>query len=133
MNALPKLITDWIAAKDAERAANQMRIDIEKQMTQLLPIDGAEGSARAEANGYAVRVSYKVSRSVDTAALQEMWDRLDERAKKAFAWKAEVRTTELRALQDMLPEVYKTVATAIETKPAKPSVTVEPVKQREAA
>lgn len=132
MTQLPSLIADWLTAKEAERAANVRRIEIERQMAALLPITTTEGSARAEANGYAVRVTYKVARSVDTVALRDMWQSLDPRAQSAFAWKAEVKARELRALQEMAPEIYRTLAGVIETKPAKPSVSVEAI-EREAA
>lgn len=132
MNQLPSLIAEWLTAKEAERAANARRVEAERQMALLLPIEGVEGSARAEADGYAVRVAYKVTRSVDTFALQARWGDLDSRAQKAFGWKAEIKTKEFRALQEMAPDVFATIAPLVETKPAKPSVTVEAV-EREAA
>ncbi len=129
MNQLSSLIADWLTAKEAERAANLRRVEIERQMTQLLPIEGAEGSVRAEAAGYAVRVSYKVTRSVDSEALTSLWQGLDARAKRAFSWKATVKAKELHALQDMAPDIYRTIAGVIETSPAKPSVSIDAIER----
>lgn len=132
MNDLKTLTHAWLEAKETEAKANAVRLGIESQITALLPAAGAEDATKAEVDGYRVKVQYKVTRSVDSDKLQAMWPLLTEKTQAAFSWKASVKTAELRKVQEFLPQDYATVAAAIETKPAKPAVTIEAV-EKEAA
>jgi hypothetical protein len=116
---LTELIAALRAAKSAETAAKNERLRledlIEKQFTKP---DGGEGSHTDEE----VKITWKINRTVDTAAVQAGWDNLTSRAQKAFRWKAEVDLTQLRALKDLDSEAYTQAAEFITSKPAKPSI-----------
>lgn len=121
-------------AKDAERLANRARLDAEEKLLALIGDLPTEGTTRRDAGDYQVTVTSSVNRKVDQAKLQTIASQIPEAfAARLFRWKAEVNTGELRFIQNNEPELYAVVATAIEAKPAKPSVKVEQVKQREAA
>lgn len=128
MNAftpLAVLAASWAEAKAAEQAATARRIEIEQHIVGMLPSQSTEGSVRQDVGDWRIGVTYKLTRTVDTDKLQAMWDDLGDKARAAFRWKAEVRIKEMRGLQEYVPAEYALIAEAIETKPAKPSVSVE--------
>ncbi len=127
MNApitLTSLAAAWRAAKADEDAAKQRRIDIEAEIVDSFPIE-IEGTDSRDAGPYKVTVVHKMNRSVNTDALQQLWPRLNDKAQACFSWKATVKVGELRKVQEFLPDSYVLLATVIEAKPAKPSVSVE--------
>lgn len=128
---IESLTLAWLKAKENEAAANAERLQIEQQIVAMLPGE-IEGTASREVSDYRVSVRYGVTRKVDTTRLQAMWDTLPAKAQEAFRWKADLVLPKLRALQEYMPTEYARLAAAIETKPAKPSISIELV-EREAA
>lgn len=127
MNApltLAQILPTWMQAKEDERKAIEHRRSLDKMIQDLLPKKD-EGSISDSVGDYKVTISYKLTRAVDADLLSGMWAAMSEPARKAFKWKAEVSTTELRKLQEFRPDDYAFVAGAITTKPASPSVSVE--------
>jgi len=131
MKDLKSLTHAWLEAKADEAKANAHRVEIEQQMAALLPGTGEE-TARADIDNYRIKVQYKVTRSIDSEKLESLWDDLSAKAQAAFAWKASIKVGELRKVMDFLPAEYAKLATAIESKPAKPSVTVEMLERKAA-
>lgn len=119
---LPALAAAWRAAKRAEDDARERRYAIEAQICMELPIDGTEGSRTEKIDGVKIAVTYALTRSIDTAALQDKWATLDSYEQAAFRWKAELNTKEYRALH---ADAQSELAAFITTKPAKPSVKIE--------
>ncbi len=129
MNApltLAELAAAWQAAKADEKAANARRLEIEEQIVESFPL-GIEGTETIEQDGFKVKVTHKLTRSVDTKALQAHWNSLSAFAQDCFTWKADISLPLLRKLQENHPEVYPSIAVFITSKPAKPAVTVEEV------
>ena len=122
---LEGLTLAWLKAKENEAAANAERLKIEAQIVALLPHDSAEGSESKAVGDYKVAVRYGVSRKVDSDALQRLWPSLSAKAQEVFRWKADVATPKLRALQEYVPAEFAKLAAIIETKPSKPSVSIE--------
>jgi hypothetical protein len=116
---LTELVAALRAAKSAETAAKNERLRIEGLITDQFakPANG-EGTHNDEE----FKISWKLTRSVDTAAVQTAWDAISKNAQKAFRWKAEVDLAHLRALQDLDAASYAEAADYITTKPAKPSI-----------
>jgi hypothetical protein len=130
MNAairLAELSALWQSAKADEEAARERRVEIESQIVAALPSAEHEGSARADAGGYRVSVEYRVTRKVDSDALSAAWSELTPNQRDAFRWKADVNLRQLRAMQQLAPKEFAVIAKLIETKPAKPSVSVTPL------
>jgi hypothetical protein len=127
MNApvtLAQVLPSWLQAKEDERKAIEIRRELDKMIQSLLPKKD-EGSITETIGNYKTTVTYKLTRSVDADLLGGMWSAMSEQAQKAFKWKAEASTTELRKLQEFRPDDYAFVAAAITTKPASASVSVE--------
>ena len=118
-----QLLIDRLAeAKQAEAAARDTRIAIEEEILAHFeaPVTG-EGS-KTEVR---VTVAWKVTRKVDTDALQAAWTTLPANAQKAFRWKADTDLKQLRALQDLDMAGYGAAAKFITTTPAKPAITLK--------
>ena len=116
---LIELIAALRAAKSAETAAKNERLRIEGLITdQFAKPESNEGTHNDEE----FKINWKLTRTVDTQAVQNAWEHLGPNSQKAFRWKAEVDLAQLRALQSLDPEAYKQVAEYITTKPAKPSI-----------
>lgn len=122
--ALATLAAAHVQAKADEDAARARRYEIEAQIVALLP--GAdEGTTTNKLDTVKVSVTRKMTRSVDTAALQERWSLLPAQAQSIFKWSADIDTRKLRAAQDMAPDAYAAAAQFITAKPSKPGVKVE--------
>lgn len=119
---LAELKTAWIAAKAAETAAQQERRIIEEAILALLP-SKTEGIVTDK--DFGITATFKVTRKVDTEALQRQWGMLTEHAQKAFKWKAEVDTKQLKALIDFDEAAYRHITSFITTTPAKPAISIK--------
>ena len=115
---LHELVAALAAAKAEEEQARQRRLQIEEEILALMPSKD-EGTVTDKDAG--ITVTYKLTRTVDTEALQARWLELSAAAQAAFRWKAEV---DLRALRTLDEADYKLAAAYITTKPAKPTVTI---------
>lgn len=133
MNAaitLAQVLPAWMQAKEDERKAIEHRRSLDDLIKSLTPKKD-EGTYSDTIGDYKVSVSYKLTRSVDADLLGRMTQSMSEQAQKAFKWKAEVSTTELRKIQEFRPEDYAFIAPAITTKPVSASVSVEIITPKE--
>jgi len=120
--ALPLLVTALRNAKEEEDAAKKRRLEIEEQIVALFPQDkGFEGTV----SDGGVSISWKVTRTVDTAALQAAWEDLSANAQKAFRWKADLDLKSYRAIHDFDPAAARALSLFVTTKDAKPSITIK--------
>jgi len=118
---LAELKAAWLAAKEAERAANEERLAVEAAMLALLP-EKQEGTVSDKDTG--VSVTFKVSRAVDTEAVQRDWSALPPNVQDAFKWKADVDTKKFKAIQDLSPSDFTVLARYVTSKASKPSISV---------
>ena len=124
MKTIQDLVTARIAAKRLEDEAAQKRRDIDEQISLQLSKGKAEGteSMKLPDIGAKVTVTYKVTRKVDTEALQERWEYLSEEQRAAFKWSADISVTALRKFEgnDLVA-----VSKFFESKPASPTIKIE--------
>lgn len=118
---LSELKTAWLAAKAAERAANEERLAVEAAILALMP-EQTEGTVTDKDTG--VSVAFKVTRSVDTESVQRDWTALPRNVQDAFKWKADIDTKKFKAIQDLSPSDFTVLARYVTSKAAKPSITV---------
>jgi len=126
MNApasLATLAATWAQVKAEEDAAKARRLEIEAQIVGVMPAKD-EGVTKVEQDGLRVSVTYKLTRSVDTDAVRGAWGSLQPAVQSAFRWKADIDT---KALRELDAQEAQQIAPFITTKPAKPSVKVEPI------
>jgi hypothetical protein len=117
---LAELKTAWLAAKTAERNANEERLAVEQAILALMP-QKSEGAVTDAETG--VSVTFKVTRTVDTEAVQRDWTALPPSVQDAFKWKADLDTKKFKALQELVPTDFTVLARYVTSKASKPSIT----------
>ena len=122
--ALDDLAIRWSRAKAAEQAANKERIAVEAEIAQLVGV-AEEGTTNAETANFKLKTVGKLTRSLDSDALQTDWESLPDAVQKCFGWEAKLDTKAYRALESMRGDLIPAISKYITTKPAKASVSVE--------
>jgi len=118
---IEQLCTEWLAAKQAERSANAVRVAIEDA---IVAITGKrdEGAKTVEAPGYKITVTGKISRKMDWQA----WETIKAQIPADMhpvKLKPELDEKGCKWLADNQPDIYKLLP--IEVKPAKTAVEVK--------
>lgn len=121
---------DWLTAKENERTAIEARRLIEDELISLhgLP-EAGEGSQTLKPEGYKVKVTYRMNRTINADALQEIAaeNGLTEHLGSLFRWKPDINT---KAWKDAGEDITRPLLDAITTKPGRPSFTIEPVQEK---
>lgn len=124
------LAEQFHAAKLAEDAAIAHRRSIGKLIEDALP--GAdEGTTSAKVGNLKITVTRKVTRKVDSTALQNKWEFLPGNVRDTFKWTADINTRHYRALQELATAELNVANEFITTTPAATSVKVEPIETKE--
>ena len=114
---LSELKTAWLAAKHAEKTANEERLAVEAAILALMP-EKTEGTVTDKDTG--ISVAFKVSRAVDTDAVQRDWTALPRNVQDTFKWKADIDTKKFKAIQDLSPSDFTVLARYVTSKASKP-------------
>ena len=122
--ALDDLAIRWSRAKAAEQAANKERLAVEAEIAKLVGV-AEEGTTTAETAAFKIKTVGKLTRSLNSDALQTDWEALPEAIQKCFSWDAKLDTKAFRALESMRDDLIPTISKYITTKPAKASISVE--------
>lgn len=122
-DTLEQLAAQWRKSKSAEDDARKTRIAIEEQIMQLTGCK-EEGSQTHDAGDWKVRVTGKLTRKLDADAWAKIEPRIPE-SLRPVQYRPVLDTKGLRYLQNNEPDVYRLVAQAIETKPAKAAIEVK--------
>jgi len=120
---LTELAAQWLSAKDAEKRIRDKRVEIEKE---IMMITGCkeEGSKTHQAGDYKITVTGKLTRKLDVPKWNDVEEKIPE-ALRPVTYKPTLDTKGLRYLEDNEPDVFRIIADAIETKPAKPTITIK--------
>lgn len=109
----------WIEAKDYEKLATERRRQIEDQLAEKLEIkEDLEGVKNFELEGFAVKVTGRMTRKIDAEMLHELG--ID--TTNIIRWKPELNLTAYRACAD---NIRAEIDRAITTVPARPSFSIE--------
>lgn len=116
---IESLKQELIVAKQREAQAKADRLAVEERIVAIAPKQD-EGTVSLDDT---LSVTFKLTRTVDTAKVQQAWGYLSENAQKAFRWSADLDTKHYRALQQLDPQTLAQISPFITTKPAKAAVT----------
>ena len=132
MNNLESLAAALESAKAQEDAARKQRMQIEEQICDYMNLP-VEGTSHIEAGHWKGTVTAKLNRALDEAKLRQVAHQIpDDVGAKVIRWKPDLVLKELRAVQEYRPDVYKVLASAITTKPAKPAVKLTRIEEEAA-
>jgi hypothetical protein len=113
----------WLKYKSDEETAKALRLEIETAILSDFPTDKTEGSITNA--DFGITVIYKLTRTVDSEAVQNAWNDLSANAQKAFKVKFEVDLKQYRAVQDLDHSAFAEVSKFVTSKPAKPSIAIK--------
>lgn len=123
MNELDALAGFWAAAKEREDAARDERVEIENKILALHPAREEGSETFATPAGVKITLTGKVTYKSD----------IDKLTTLTAGWPDELRPVRiktvadesmLKAIRSQRPDLWKTIASAIETKPAKTGVKI---------
>ena len=92
----------WLAHKREEDNAKALRLEVETAILTHFPSDKTEGSIVDADHG--IKVTYKVTRTVDSAKVQNAWNSMSANAQKAFNVKFDLDTRQYKAIPIWTPQ-----------------------------
>lgn len=133
MTTIDEAAAELALAKREETEARAARIAAEEALLAMLEAR-EEGTVSAKGEAWKVSVRYAMNRSVDAAALSAIRDQVPPALlEQAIEYAPKIKLPGLRYLRNNEPDTYRVLAQAITAKPAKPSVSIEPIELRAAA
>ena len=92
------LTAEWLVLKREEKTMQARRREVEDE---LLTYAEAVPEGTVHLNDR-IKIQFKLTRKVDSDALDKIWDKLPDNIQAAFSWEAKPVTKELRKVQDDL-------------------------------
>ena len=123
--SLSDLSAQWMAAKDAEKAAQEERRLIEDRMLSLIGMPEAfEGTENAAAPGIKIKLVGRLNHKIDSDKLQEIAaeNGLTDHLSSLFRWKPEINVRSWKAADE---SITTALLEAITTTPGRPSFSIE--------
>jgi len=121
---LADLSAQWIAAKDAEKVAQDERRLIEDRMLSLIGLPEAfDGTQNAAAGDYKIKLVGRMNQKIDADKLQQIAVEagLTEHLSSLFRWKPEINARVWKAADE---SITNTLLEAITTTPGRPSFAI---------
>lgn len=121
----------WLKAKEAERAAVEFRRTLEDEMISALDLpEHGEGTETVKGDGYKVKITYRMNRTINSDQLQEIAaeEGLSQHLGELFRWKPEINA---KAWKSASEDITRPLLGAITTKPGRPSFAIEPIEEKE--
>jgi hypothetical protein len=118
------LSEEWLAAKEEEKAAIEKRREVEDKLIKLFSIDDTqEGTVNHEVDGAKIKVTARITRSVDSELLQEIAaeNGLTDHLSTLFRWKPELN---LKVWKNTDDSITQPLLGAITSKPSRPSFSI---------
>ena len=92
------LTDEWLNIKHAEKELQKRRRAIEDELiTHVAAVK--EGTVHLNDR---IKIQFKLTRKIDSDALDAIWDKLPDNIQAAFSWEAKPVAKELRKVQDDL-------------------------------
>lgn len=120
---LAKLSQRWLNAKEDEQTAKDRRLAVEEQITAMVTGE-IEGTANAQDGEYKVKVTRKLTRTLDIDAYLAVKAQIPISVDPVI-YKPDLDLKKLRAIETANPDLYKVCTAFITVKPAKASVKIE--------
>lgn len=121
---LAGLSAAWMAAKDAEKTAQDERRIIEDRMLSLIGLPEAfDGTENAAALGYKIKLVGRLNHKIDSERLQEIAaeNGLSDHLSSLFRWKPEINVRSWKAADE---SITRPLLDAITTTPGRPSFAI---------
>lgn len=119
-----ELAAEWLAAKDAEKAAIERRRAIEDHLALVMELSPELDSSVTKKDGaYVIKAVGRLNRKVDSEKLQELAAEagLTDHLSSLFRWKPEIDMKTWKATD---PSITGALADAITVSPGRPSFSI---------
>ena len=120
----------WLELKQTEADAAKARREIEDEIFSSMDLsEGREGSTTIESDGFKIKVTQRLTRSVDADALQEVAaeNGLTEHLSSLFRWKPSLDMNRWKATA---AEITGPLEAAITQKAGRPSFSIETTEEK---
>ena len=120
MRSETEIAEDLFKAKQAEREAEERRIQLEEELVAVLG-KRDEGSKTHTVGQYKVVITGRVNRKIDWEAFDQLSHKIPE---NLWPVKRALDETGVKYLANNEPQLYKLLSKALTIKPAKTAVTI---------
>ena len=120
----------WLELKQIEAEAAKARREIEDEIFSSMDLsEGGEGSTTTESDGFKIKVTQRLTRTVDADSLQEIAaeNGLTEHLSSLFRWKPSLDMNRWKATA---AEITGPLEAAITTKAGRPSFSIETIEEK---
>ena len=120
----------WLELKQVEAEAAKARREIEDEIFSSMDLsEGGEGSTTTESDGFKIKVTQRLTRTVDADSLQEIAaeEGLSEHLSSLFRWKPSLDMNRWKATA---AEITGPLEAAITTKAGRPSFSIETIEEK---
>ena len=120
----------WLELKQIEAEAAKARREIEDEIFSSMDLsEGGEGSTTIESDGFKIKVTQRLTRTVDADSLQEIAaeEGLSEHLSSLFRWKPSLDMNRWKATA---AEITGPLEAAITTKAGRPSFSIETIEEK---
>jgi hypothetical protein len=120
----------WLELKQIEADAAKARREIEDEIFSSMDLsEGGEGSTTIESDGFKIKVTQRLTRTVDADSLQEIAaeEGLSEHLSSLFRWKPSLDMNRWKATA---AEITGPLEAAITTKAGRPSFSIETIEEK---
>ena len=124
MNELDRLATLWGIAKAKEDTAKAERIKIEEDLLKVHPAKEEGSESFTTDLGTKIKLTGKVTYKADVDALIRLTGSWPDDI-RPIKTKVEADETRLKAIRAERPDLWRAIAQAVETKPAKTAVEIK--------
>ena len=114
-----RIKADW-EKSEAMKTINLVNEALLDQITNQFD----EGSNTVEVEGFKITTIAKLNRKLDAEAWEKVKDKVPEKYRDVVTYKPTINLKRLRMVEEMLPEVFATIAEALTTSPATTAVKV---------
>jgi len=124
----PTIYEQWLVLKHKESVIADERRELEDTMREMLAPDTKEGSESFERDGFKVKITQRLNRTIDGDMLQEIAaeNSLTEHLSRLFRWKPSL---DMRRWKDTSDDITGPLSAAITTKAGRPSFSIEPLEE----
>ena len=129
MTPIQQLSQAWLEAKAAEQDATERRRQYEDELAELIGLSqAADGTTTKDAGGYSIKVTQRLTRSVDSDLVQSLAAEagLTAHLGDLFRWKPELNK---KQWDHAAESIRSALAPAITEKPGRPSFSITKTEQ----
>lgn len=114
---------EWLRASEDLKTAKAKELQLRNALCDELLSEKLEGSLTVRDQGYKITATAKLTRSIDQAVLESIWDNLPDEERECIAYKPSLKLANYKRIEQQGGLLME----AITVKPAQASLKIEPI------